>query len=70
MVEKTYEVAGMSCGHCVQAVTGEVGRVAGVTAVAVDLAAGAVTVSGEGFSDAEVGAAVDEAGYDLVGATT
>jgi copper chaperone CopZ len=70
MVEKTYQVAGMSCGHCVQAVGDEVGKVGGVTGVAVDLAAGTVTVSGKGFSDAAVGAAVDEAGYELVGAAT
>jgi copper chaperone CopZ len=68
VVQKTYQVAGMTCGHCEQAVSGEVGKVAGVTGVAVDLAAGTVTVSGEAFSDTEIGAAVDEAGYELVGA--
>lgn len=69
MIEKTYQVTGMTCGHCAQAVTTEVGKVTGVTGVAIDLAAGTVAVSGDGFSDAEVGAAVDEAGYALVGAT-
>ncbi len=70
MVAKTYQVAGMSCGHCVQAVSGEVGKVAGVTAVTVDLGTGTVTVSGEAISDADVRAAVDEAGYQLVNPAT
>jgi copper ion binding protein len=70
MVEKTYQVAGMSCGHCVQAVSSEVGKVTGVTGIAVDLSAGTVTVSGDRFSDAAVSAAVTEAGYELVAATT
>jgi copper chaperone len=70
MVEKTYQVAGMTCEHCVRAVSGEVGKVAGVTDVAVDLAAGTVTVSGEQVSDSAVAAAVDEAGYDLAGTST
>ena len=62
----TYAVSGMSCQHCVDAVTAEVGRIAGVEQVTIDLAAGAVTVESTGPLDvAEVRAAVDEAGYDL-----
>jgi copper chaperone len=62
----TYTVTGMTCGHCVQAVTSEVGKVDGVTAVQVDLASGAVTVESDGpLDDAAVAAAVDEAGYEL-----
>ena len=62
----TYTVTGMSCQHCVDAVTAEVGRIAGVEQVTVDLAAGAVTVASRDPLDvAEVRAAVDEAGYDL-----
>jgi len=64
----TYRVDGMSCEHCVVAVTGEVGDVAGVTAVDVDLAAKLVTVSGAAIDDAAVVAAIDEAGYDAVAA--
>ncbi len=67
MSTKTYMVEGMTCGHCVNAVTGEVSKVAGVNDVNVDLGAKTVTVSGEGFDDAAVAAAVDEAGYTLVG---
>ncbi len=68
MATTTYAVKGMTCGHCVQAVSSEVGRVAGVTAVEVDLASGAVTVTSDGaVDDQAVRAAVDEAGYEVVG---
>ncbi|MGN6252637.1 MAG: heavy-metal-associated domain-containing protein [Marmoricola sp.] len=60
----TYTVTGMTCEHCVRAVTEEVGAIAGVTGVEVDLASGRLTVEGRA-SDAEVAAAVDEAGYQL-----
>ena len=62
----TYRVDGMSCNHCVVAVSGEVGRVAGVSSVDVDLETKLVRVSGAGFDDAAVVAAIDEAGYDAV----
>jgi copper ion binding protein len=62
----TYAVAGMSCQHCVDAVTAEVGRVAGVEQVTVDLAAGTVEVaSAAPLALADVQAAIDEAGFDL-----
>jgi copper ion binding protein len=61
----SYTVTGMTCQHCVDAVSREVGAVPGVTGVEVDLATGRVEVSGEGFTDEAVAAAVDEAGYEL-----
>lgn len=65
-VTTTYAVTGMSCQHCVDAVTAEVGRLAGVEQVQVDLPAGAVTVtSATPLVLDDVRAAVDEAGYDL-----
>jgi copper chaperone len=64
----TYTVTGMTCGHCVQAVTEELTALAGVSDVQVSLADGAVTVTSAGPLDlADVAAAVDEAGYALVG---
>jgi copper ion binding protein len=66
MSTKTYTVEGMSCGHCVNAVTEEVSRIAGVHEVQVDLAAKSVTVTGDGVADTQIAAAVDEAGYTLV----
>ena len=67
-VTTTYKVTGMTCGHCEKAVTEEVGGIAGVTSVQADAKAGLVTVTGTAEpDDAAVGAAVDEAGYELVG---
>ena len=64
-MDVTYSVPGVSCEHCRVAITGEVGRVAGVDLVDVDLGARLVTVTGAGFDDADVRAAIDEAGYDV-----
>ena len=61
---RTYTVTGMTCGHCVNAVTNEVGKLEGVSAVDVDLSSGRVTVESDApLDDAAVAAAVDEAGY-------
>ena len=63
----TYTVAGMSCEHCVNAVTSELLKLAGVSAVRVDLGRGAVEVASDHpLSPPDVAAAIDEAGYELV----
>jgi copper chaperone len=69
MTSTTYRVQGMTCDHCARAVTEEVTKIEGVTDVAVDVGAGQVTVTSSAplGSDA-VREAVDEAGYELVGA--
>jgi len=68
MSSATYAVTGMTCEHCVRAVAEEVGRVEGVAEVTVDLAGGAVTVTGpDPVDEAAVAAAVEEAGYRLAG---
>jgi copper chaperone len=59
----TYAVEGMTCQHCVASVVEEVGEVAGVERVEVDLASGAMVVHGAGVDEAAVRAAVGEAGY-------
>jgi copper chaperone len=62
----SYTVVGMTCGHCVDAVTEEVSVVPGVTTVDVDLASGGLTVtSTEPVDDDAVRAAVEEAGYSV-----
>lgn len=63
VIERTYVVEGMTCGHCKAAVEQEVGALTGVEEVRVDLASGHVTVVGEGVDDEAVAAAVDTAGY-------
>ena len=61
-----FTVTGMTCGHCVAAVTEEVSKLDHVTHVDVDLASGAVTVDSDGPIDpVQVAAAVDEAGYEV-----
>ncbi|EWM66258.1 copper-exporting ATPase [Micromonospora sp. M42] len=68
-MESTYQVSGMTCGHCVNSVSTELSALPGVTGVQVDLATGRVTVTSQNPLDTDtVRAAVDEAGYDLVGA--
>ena len=62
----TYTVKGMTCGHCVAAVTEELSKLDGVSHVDVDLASGRVTVESDGpLDDGDVAAAVDEAGYTI-----
>ena len=68
MSTDTYTVTGMTCGHCVASVTEEVGELPGVSDVAVDLESGRLTVTAEPSVGADqVRAAVEEAGYALVG---
>lgn len=66
-METTYQVTGMTCGHCARSVQTEVGALPGVSEVRVDVASGAVTVSSaQPLDEAAVRTAVDEAGYTLV----
>ena len=72
MASATYRVTGMTCGHCVRAVSVELTGLGGVTGVSVDLVPGgtsAVTVTSEAPLDGQaVAAALDEAGdYRLAG---
>ena len=63
----TYDVKGMTCGHCASSVSTELNKLPGVNDVAVDLGAGKVTVSSDQPLDTDtVRSAVDEAGFELV----
>jgi copper chaperone len=71
MTVQSYAVTGLTCGHCVHAVSNEICALAGVTEVDVDLDAGGtstVRVTTEApLSDEQIAAALDEAGdYHLV----
>lgn len=71
MTTQRYAVSGMTCGHCVGAVTSELKSIDGVSDVQVELVAGGtstVTVtSAEPLHESQVVAALDEAGtYQLV----
>ena len=66
MTTQTFPVTGMTCDHCVHAVSSELKEIPAVTDVSVDLvAAGTSTVtvtSDTPISQAEVATALDEAG--------
>jgi copper chaperone CopZ len=70
MTTTTIQVSGMTCGHCVNAVTQELQGIAGVQDVQVDLVASGtsrvVVTSAEPLPQAAVVAAIDEAGYVVV----
>lgn len=61
----TLSVPGMTCGHCEAAVKTEVGALANVTDVAVDLDSKDVTVTGTDLDRDAIVAAIDEAGFDV-----
>lgn len=66
---QSFEVAGMTCEHCVASVTEELSALDGVEAVSVDLKPGAastvVVSASRALTGAEVRAAVEDAGYTL-----
>ena len=64
MSTETYNVPDISCGHCVEAITGAVSPLDGVDTVDVSIDDKTVTVAGS-FDDAAVRSAIDDAGYDI-----
>ncbi|MFI2640241.1 heavy-metal-associated domain-containing protein [Streptomyces sp. NPDC018610] len=67
-VTTVYKVSGMSCGHCEGSVSAEISELPGVTSVKAVASAGEVTVvSAAPLEEEAVRAAVDEAGFELVG---
>jgi copper chaperone CopZ len=68
----TYGVLGMTCGHCMQAVSSELHELPGVRTLEVELVDGGTSVvrvvSDEPLPEETVRAAVDEAGYELAAA--
>lgn len=67
MVTSEYHITGMSCGHCEASVRTEIGRIAGVQSVEISAETGKLSVSARTeIDDAEILAAVDEAGYSAV----
>jgi copper chaperone CopZ len=71
MTTHTYSVNGMTCGHCIAAVTEELTALEGVTDVSIDLVEGGTTpvtvISDEPLDPTLVAEAIDEAGYALAG---
>jgi copper chaperone CopZ len=71
-IHEQYLVAGMTCSHCVHAVTEEISAIDGVESVDVDLHEGGVSrvdvVSSRPLASTDVEAAILEAGYSLASA--
>ncbi|CAB4655205.1 MAG: cation-transporting ATPase [Actinobacteria bacterium] len=66
-MQTTINVSGMTCGHCVSAVTMELSLLPSVTEVDVDLESGQVTITSDtALEQAQLATAIDEAGYELV----
>ena len=66
MTTKTFPVTGLTCGHCVGAVTSELSVLAGVTDVQIDLVVDGISTlrvtADKALTDDEVAVALDEAG--------
>ncbi|MDJ1370751.1 heavy-metal-associated domain-containing protein [Gulosibacter molinativorax] len=69
MTTTTYQITGMTCGHCEMSVREEISEIEGVTSVTASSADGTATVESAAPLDlGAVRAAVEEAGYELVDA--
>jgi len=65
-MQTTINVSGMTCGHCVSAVTMELSLLPSVTEVEVNLESGQVTITSDAALDqTQLVTAIDEAGYEL-----
>jgi copper chaperone len=66
-MQTTIVVSGMTCGHCVSAVTMELSLLPSVTEVEVNLESGQVNITSDAeLEPAQLAAAIDEAGYEIV----
>ena len=63
----TFVVPGMSCDHCVAAITAEALKVTGVVDVAIDLDTKRVVIRGSSLDEAGLRDAIDEAGFEVGG---
>lgn len=67
MATTTYDITGMTCGHCENHVREEIEKIAGVTDIKVSHATGKLVItSNTELNDDDIVAAVDEAGYEAV----
>lgn len=67
MATNEYQVTGMTCGHCEMSIREEVAEIVGVEDIQVSAQMGKLVVTSSGpVEDAQVLAAVAEAGYSAV----
>ena len=67
MEKVTLNVSGMSCGHCVKAVEGSVGKLEGVNSVKVNLDAATVDIefNSDSVTLEAIKETIDDQGYDV-----
>jgi copper chaperone len=68
MINRTFTVPEMSCGHCKAAVEGELSKLAGVERSNADLEKGTVGVSYDEnrVSEEQLKGAIEDAGYTVI----
>lgn len=67
MIKSEFRVTGMTCGHCEGAVRRELEKLPGISGIEVSAKASSLTFTSEApIDEAQVLAAVDEAGYEAV----
>ena len=68
MEQTTLNVQGMSCGHCVKAVEGSVGKLAGVQSVTVHLQENKVDIKYDPVKVTldQIKETIDDQGYDVI----
>lgn len=68
MADKTFNVEGMSCGHCKATVEGELGKLSGIEGASADPQKGTVEVAyrEDQVNDEQIKGAIEEAGYSVV----
>jgi copper chaperone len=68
MEKSIINVEGMSCEHCVKAVKGAVGALAGINEVSVDLASNTVTVEYDPSQSTleQIKSEIEDQGYDVI----
>ena len=66
MSTKVFRVDGMTCQHCVKAVSDELAQVPGIANFDVNLDTKLVTIDGDALDDEAIVAAIDEAGYEAL----
>jgi len=66
MSTQTFPITGLTCGHCVGAISSELSVLAGVTDVQIDLVTGGISTltvtADQALTDDEVAVALGEAG--------
>jgi len=67
MVVKKLSIRGMNCNHCVMAVRNELSKIPSLTVKDVTIGSALVEYDEKKVTPTEIAAAVNEAGYTLVG---